>query len=230
MFDSYLGLMLLGGLLIASEGIWGAILGAAVGLYGAKKQADATKKAASAQQELAEPLLQAQTFALPKIQDLITNYYLKDVGGESEGLRLAHAQSIDDIQRATQKNIQSAIHQFGSIGSKGLAVGEAARMQTAGAKALAQERAKYSLDQENYKLAGVNRALDALTGMSSMGNLGTNLASTAINTQLAGRNEMYGGLAEIGGRLFQTGIDDWLSAVRAKKAANDISIVGVKNT
>jgi hypothetical protein len=184
-------------------------LGAAVGIWSATQQAKAQKSATNAQMNLAQPTLAAQQFALPQMRDLVETQMLPSLGKDSIALEGAHLQSLDDINSAEAHATDAAEFTAGRTGNTGLATGEKFRIGMGASKARGGENTTYALNQENFKQGAVNRTFDALSSIAGLGQGGANMAANAIQGQNAATQEMYGGIAGLGGRLFGYGLDKW---------------------
>jgi len=186
-----------------------AVIGAATSIYSAKQQKKAASSAASQLSALAQPDLEAQQYGLAGMKRLLDTNLMPAVGADSAALKTAHNENIFDINQTEQTAKKQSANTWADIGNPSASRGESFRIGMTAAQSRNKENASYGLSQQDYHNAAVQQAMSALGLMTSQGAQGTQLASQAIDTNLAGESAMNSGIANLGGTIFGYALDKY---------------------
>ncbi len=186
-----------------------AVIGAGATVYSQAQSAKSQSRATAAQQKLAEPGLTAQQYALPQLQALISSQLIPQAGRESPLLATAHRQNVEEIGETTQNQRKAAAFNWGRSGNIGRARGEIFRAGMTGSKALAKENLSYGQSQEAFKAESIAKPINALLALSGQGGQSLGIASNAITQENAYKQDMYGDIAGLGGKLFDWALENW---------------------
>lgn len=200
-------------------GTIGGIFSQNAALKAAREQANAIREASAlqyrAQMEIAQPMLNASRYALPKIQSEADRLYgtmFQDNPLLASQQRLSEA----GVNRGLASANQATGFRYGSNVSRSR--GETLRNSLAANDQLSSLRLNYGLAQQQQKLTAQGNYMSALSGLAGQGTVGSQLAYGALNNQsqsamqAAGiegqaKQDMYSGLGYLSGQLTNWGVN-----------------------
>ena len=213
-----------------STGDWVSTIFSGLGLLGgasaqnaalkaAREQANAIRYAAdrqyAAQMEIAQPMLNASRYALPKIQSEADRLYgtmFQDNPLLASQQRLSEA----GVNRGLASANQATGFRYGSNVSRSR--GETLRNSLAANDQLSSLRLNYGLAQQQQKQTAQGNYMSALSGLAGQGTVGSQLAYGALNNQSQGaiqaagaigdaQQSMYSGLGYLSGQVTNWGMN-----------------------
>lgn len=185
-----------------------------IGLGGAnsaaKKEQQATNKAADFEMSLAQPKLDAQKWALPMMQKSIMRLFGGDVNKDSATLRGAHTLNTNSIDRQGALAQQESSNAWAGINPR-RGAGEAFRIGMGLTDAKNKENLGYATGQQDYRDSRTSRFMSMLTGYSGLTNGGEGLAVNSSNMRADAASNRQGDVGDLFGTVAGLGLDKWLN-------------------
>lgn len=205
----------------AAIGLAGSIFGSNQAAKAAQAQAKAIKYATKTEdkriRELTQPYLDQAKWAMPQIQNVITNQLAPKIGKDSDTIKGSSDLSLANIERNKNKALASSGMFWNKSGNLGKARGEALQIDQMATDATNRLNLDTTVAQDNYKNNNILTFLNALNGQVSTGQnaLGGAISGAgsvasgniaAANAAAAGRISQAEDIATLGG----TFVGDWL--------------------
>lgn len=196
---------------------WFEVASAVTGLFGGASAASAARKAAEiqaaatleaarmqseTQMKIAEPMLAASRYALPKMMEQ-TSALGKLLGQDSKFLTSGLKQNEASLARSTASAQASTAYRYGQNTSRSR--GESLRTDLASNNQQANLRLAYGTAQEAYRSQNVDRYMSSLQSLAGQGTVGSQLAYGAQST-------LYGGMANAA-QIKGQGAQDYYSMI-----------------